>query len=48
MIDVHHATSGRGLLAPSSAPISRSFLFSDNVSRLLIGKATKAAIRFLT
>ena len=38
MIDVHHATSERGLVAPSSVPISLSFAVSDNLSRLLIGR----------
>jgi hypothetical protein len=45
--DIHHATSGLGLDAPSSCPISRSFAFSDILSRLLIGRLTKIEIRFL-
>ena len=45
--DVHHATSGLGLVAPSSVPISRNFAVNDNLSRLLIGKLTKIDIRFL-
>src|SRR5260370_37909111 len=45
--DIHHATSGRGFVAPSRAPISRNFAFNDNSSRLLIGRLVKAEIRFL-
>ena len=39
--DIHHATSGLGLVAPSSCPISRNFAFSAILSRLLIGRFAK-------
>ena len=44
---IHQATSGRGFVAPSRAPISRSFAFNDSLSRLLRGRLAKMVIRFL-
>ena len=45
--DVHHATSGRAEVAPANWPISQTFDDRAIWSRLAIGRATKAAIRFL-
>ena len=45
--DVHHATSGRGEVAPASWPISRTLDERATWSRLARGSATKAEMRFL-
>ena len=45
--DGRHATCGLGFVAPSSRPISRSFAFSDIVSRLRIGRRRRPEMRFM-